>query len=82
MSGVLSDERSGLSFAMYSVQYIYILHVILLYSFTNQIYHTHSLSLSPSVRSKDQFRFITLGGRDTKHLPEEFYISYLRQLFA
>jgi hypothetical protein len=37
MSGALSDERTGLSFTMYNVQYIYILHVILLYSFTNLI---------------------------------------------
>jgi hypothetical protein len=29
-----SDERSGLSFTMYNVQYIYILHVILSYSLT------------------------------------------------
>jgi hypothetical protein len=34
MSGALSDERSGLSFTIYNVQYIYILHVILCYSFT------------------------------------------------
>jgi hypothetical protein len=26
--GALSDERSGLSFTMYNIQYIYILHVI------------------------------------------------------
>jgi hypothetical protein len=37
MSGALSDERSGLSFTMYNVQYIYILHVILSYSFTNLV---------------------------------------------
>jgi hypothetical protein len=37
MSGALSDERSGLSFTMYNVQYIYILHVILRYSFTNLV---------------------------------------------
>jgi hypothetical protein len=35
--GALSDERSGLSFTMYNVQYVYILHVILRYSFTNLI---------------------------------------------
>jgi hypothetical protein len=29
MSGALSDERSGLSFIMYNVQYIFILHTIL-----------------------------------------------------
>jgi hypothetical protein len=33
--GALSDERTDLSFTMYNVQYIYILHVILRYSFTN-----------------------------------------------
>jgi hypothetical protein len=52
MSGALSDERPGLSFTMYNVQYVYILHVILPYSFTNLIYpnlpHTHFLSLSLS----------------------------------
>jgi hypothetical protein len=37
MSGALSDERLGLSFTMYNVQYIYILPVILRYSFTNLI---------------------------------------------
>jgi hypothetical protein len=45
MWGVLSDERLGMSFAMYNVQYlhlhfyiyIYILHVILRYVFTNLI---------------------------------------------
>jgi hypothetical protein len=37
MSGALSDERSGLSYTMYDVQYIYILHVILRYAFTNLI---------------------------------------------
>jgi hypothetical protein len=37
MSGVLSNERSSLSFTMYNVQYICILHVILRYSFTNLI---------------------------------------------
>jgi tryptophan-rich sensory protein len=31
----LSDEKTGLSFTMYNVQYVYILHVILCYSFTN-----------------------------------------------
>jgi hypothetical protein len=42
MWGALSDERSGLSFTMYNVQYISILHVILRYSLT----HTQPLSLS------------------------------------
>jgi hypothetical protein len=37
MWGALSDERTGLSFAMYNIQHIYILHVILRYSFTNVI---------------------------------------------
>jgi hypothetical protein len=37
MWGTLSDERTGLSFTMYNVQYIYILHVISHYSFTNII---------------------------------------------
>jgi hypothetical protein len=37
MWGALSDERTGLSFIMYNVQYVYILHVILLYLFTNLI---------------------------------------------
>jgi hypothetical protein len=37
MWGALSDERTGLSFTMYNVQYVYILHVILRYSFTNLI---------------------------------------------
>jgi hypothetical protein len=37
MRGSLSDERTGLSFTMYSVQYVYILHVILRYSLTNLI---------------------------------------------
>jgi hypothetical protein len=37
MSGALSDEMSGLPFTMYNVQYIYILHVILSYSFTNLV---------------------------------------------
>jgi hypothetical protein len=37
MSGSLSDERSDLSFAMYNVQYIYILHAILRYLFTNLV---------------------------------------------
>jgi hypothetical protein len=37
MSGALSDERSGLSFTMYNVQYICILHAILRYSFTNLV---------------------------------------------
>jgi hypothetical protein len=37
MSGALSDERSGQSFTMYSVQYIYILRAILRYSFTNLV---------------------------------------------
>jgi hypothetical protein len=37
MWGALSDERTGLSFTMYNVQYIYILHVILRYSVTNPI---------------------------------------------
>jgi hypothetical protein len=37
MSGALSDERSGLSFTMHNVKYIYILHAILRYSFTNLI---------------------------------------------
>jgi hypothetical protein len=47
MWGALSDEKTGLSFTMYNVQYIYILHVILRYSFTNLIEpnltttHTH-----------------------------------------
>jgi hypothetical protein len=35
MWGALSDERTVLCFTMYIVQYIYILHVILRYSFTN-----------------------------------------------
>jgi hypothetical protein len=35
--GALSDERTVLSFTMYNVQYVYILHVILRYSFTNLI---------------------------------------------
>jgi hypothetical protein len=35
--GALSDERTGLSVTMYNVQYVYILHVILRYSFTNVI---------------------------------------------
>jgi hypothetical protein len=30
MWGALYDERTGLSFTMYNVQFIYILHVILL----------------------------------------------------
>jgi hypothetical protein len=46
MSGALSDERSGLSFTMYSVHYICILHAILGYSFTNLVKpnlpHTHT----------------------------------------
>jgi hypothetical protein len=37
MSGALSDERTGLSCTTYNVQYVYILHVILRYSFTNLI---------------------------------------------
>jgi hypothetical protein len=37
MAGALSDERVCLSFTMYNVQYIYILYVILRYSFTNLI---------------------------------------------
>jgi hypothetical protein len=37
MWGAFSDERAGLSFKMYIVQYIYILHVTLRYSFTNLI---------------------------------------------
>jgi hypothetical protein len=32
MSGALSDERSGLSFTVYNVQYICILHAILRYA--------------------------------------------------
>jgi hypothetical protein len=36
-SGALSDERTGLSFTMHNVQSVYILHVILRYSFTNLI---------------------------------------------
>jgi hypothetical protein len=36
MWGALSDERTGLSFTMYSVQYVYILHVVLR-SFTSLI---------------------------------------------
>jgi hypothetical protein len=42
--GALSDERSGLSFTMYNVQYIYILHFILRYSFTNLTYRAHTLT--------------------------------------
>jgi hypothetical protein len=38
--GTLSDDRTGLSFTMYNVQYVYILHVILRYSFTNLMYVT------------------------------------------
>jgi hypothetical protein len=34
MWGALSDENTGLPFTMYNVQYVYILHVILRYSFT------------------------------------------------
>jgi hypothetical protein len=37
MWGALSDERMGLYFTMYNVQCVYILHVILRYSFTNLI---------------------------------------------
>jgi hypothetical protein len=37
MWGALSDERTGLSFTMYNVQYVYILHVILRHSFTHLI---------------------------------------------
>jgi hypothetical protein len=37
MWGALSDEGTGLSFTMYSVQYIYVLHAILHYSLTNLI---------------------------------------------
>jgi hypothetical protein len=37
MSGALSDEKTGLSFKMYNVKYIYILHVILRYSVINLI---------------------------------------------
>jgi hypothetical protein len=37
MWDALSDERTGLSFTMYNVQYVYILHVILRDSFTNLI---------------------------------------------
>jgi hypothetical protein len=38
MGGALSDERTGLFFTTYNVQYtIYILHVLLRYSFTNLI---------------------------------------------
>jgi hypothetical protein len=37
MWGALSDEKTGLYFTMYSVQYVYILHVISGYSFTNPI---------------------------------------------
>jgi hypothetical protein len=37
MWGALSDERTGLSFTVYYVQYINILHVILRYLFTNLI---------------------------------------------
>jgi hypothetical protein len=67
MSGTLSDERIGLSFTMYNVQCIYILHVILRYSFTNLILpnityhkhtHTHTPKLTPqfdSVVLENQF---------------------------
>jgi hypothetical protein len=45
MWGALSDERTGLSFTMYNVQYINILHVILcIHTHT----HTHTLTLSLS----------------------------------
>jgi hypothetical protein len=37
MLGALSGERTGLFFTMYNVQYIYILHDILRYLFTNLI---------------------------------------------
>jgi hypothetical protein len=47
ISGALSDERSGLSFTMYNVQYNCILHAILSDSFTNLVspnltYHTNT----------------------------------------
>jgi hypothetical protein len=39
---VLYNERTSRSFTMYNVQYIYILHVILSYSFTNRLHPTLS----------------------------------------
>jgi hypothetical protein len=51
MSDALSDERSGLSFTMYNVQYICILRAILRYSFTNLVQpnlpHTHTHTHTP-----------------------------------
>jgi hypothetical protein len=48
MWSALSDERSGLSFTMYNVQYVNILHVILRYSLTHTHTHTHTTTLSLS----------------------------------
>jgi hypothetical protein len=49
--GVLSDERMGLSFTtrMYNVKYIYILRVILRYSFTHTVtvIVTHNYTHTP-----------------------------------
>jgi hypothetical protein len=54
MWGALSDEKTGLSLTMYNVQYVYILHVILRYSFTNLIWPP-PLSLSPPPPQFDCF---------------------------
>jgi hypothetical protein len=80
----LSDERSGLSFTMYNVQYIYILHVILRYSHTLSLSlslsfthtHTHTLSLSLSL---SLFHTHTHTHTLTLTIPLQIYCIYIAQ---